>query len=65
MPSVERVITVSGEGIKNPQNVLVKIGTLASEIIDETGGYAEDLESGYLVAGGPMTGTSQFLIVLW
>jgi len=60
MPSVERVITVSGEGIKNPQNVLVKIGTLASEIIDKTGGYADDLEGGYLVAGGPMTGTSQF-----
>lgn len=60
LPLTKRVITVSGDGVKNPQNVLVKVGTLASEIIDKTGGYVDDLGAANLIAGGPMTGNGQF-----
>ena len=48
-----RIITVSGNAIKEPQNVLVPVGTLASEILAKCGGVA--CENSCLLAGGPMT----------
>lgn len=48
-----RVITVSGNAIANPCNVLVPVGTLASEILDKCGGVICDNVS--LLPGGPMT----------
>jgi len=53
-PLIERVVTVTGEGIKNPANLMVKIGTLISDIVEECGGLTE--ESGKVVSGGPMMG---------
>ena len=35
IPNLQRIITISGEGIKNPQNIVVKNGTKANEVIDE------------------------------
>ena len=47
-----RLVTVSGDGIKNPTNVLCPIGTLANELVKVCGGYAEgDIN---LIPGGPM-----------
>lgn len=47
-----RLVTVSGNGVKNPTNVLCPIGTLASELIQACGGYEEgDIN---LIPGGPM-----------
>lgn len=57
-PSYERVITVSGSGIKEPKNVMVKIGTPVGDIIDFCGGLKEDYVE--IVCGGPMTGKSVF-----
>ncbi|MGO1580066.1 MAG: electron transport complex subunit RsxC [Peptoniphilaceae bacterium] len=57
-PSYERVITVSGKGIKNPKNILVKIGTPVKDIIDFCGGLNDEYVE--LVCGGPMTGKSVF-----
>jgi Na+-translocating ferredoxin:NAD+ oxidoreductase subunit C len=54
-PVIEKLITVTGEGIKKPQNILVKIGTKASDIIDFVGGLTKDKEL-KLIAGGPMMG---------
>ena len=49
-----RLVTVSGDGINNPTNVLVPLGTLASEAIKACGGYVEgDIN---LIPGGPMCG---------
>lgn len=48
-----RIITVSGNAIKEPNNVLVPIGTIASEIINKCGGVTCD--NACLLAGGPMT----------
>ena len=54
MPLTERVVTVTGERIKNPGNYIVKIGTMVSELIDYCGGVtAEDVT---LKSGGPMMG---------
>ncbi len=56
-PLTERVITITGEGIKKPQNVRVKIGALMSEIINHIDGY-KDLKNPLFIAGGPMMGKS-------
>ena len=48
-----RVVTVSGNGINEPKNVLVPVGTLASEILDKCGGV--NCENVCLLPGGPMT----------
>ena len=56
-PLTERVITITGSGIKKPQNVRVKIGALMSEIIEHIDGY-KDLKNPLFIAGGPMMGKS-------
>lgn len=58
MPLVEKVVTLTGEGLNAPQNVRVKVGTQINEVIEKIGGYKEDLQDAFLVAGGPMTGNA-------
>ena len=54
MPITEKVLTVSGNAVKNPVNVRVPVGVPASEVIAACGGYtSEDVK---LIAGGPMMG---------
>ncbi|ERJ13840.1 RnfABCDGE type electron transport complex subunit C [Haloplasma contractile] len=57
-PVLERIITVSGEGIVRPNNYLVRIGTKASDVIKLSGGVATDLGDLRFIAGGPMTGVA-------
>lgn len=54
-PMIERIVTFSGEGLKKPQNVLVKVGTPVREVIDYLGGSYKSKKI-ILVAGGPMMG---------
>ena len=49
-----RVITVTGEGIKQPANLLVPIGVTLREVLDYCGGLAEDAAK--IIMGGPMMG---------
>lgn len=58
LPLIEKIVTITGSGIKEPKNVNVKIGTVLSDIIAKAGGYADDLQDAYFIAGGPMTGQS-------
>ena len=55
-PLIERIVTITGEGVKEPRNFRVKIGTRIPTLIEECGGYKEDMEDAYMIAGGPMTG---------
>jgi electron transport complex protein RnfC len=57
-PLYERVITVTGPGIVEPKNVLVRIGTLVHELIEFCGGLKE--ETKMVVIGGPMMGIAQW-----
>ena len=52
-PLIERIVTFSGEGLENPHNVLVKMGTPVKEILDEFKIKPDSI----IVAGGPMMGT--------
>jgi electron transport complex protein RnfC len=53
-PLVQRVVTVTGEGITEPKNLMVRIGTMVSQLIEECGGLKE--EKSKIVSGGPMMG---------
>ena len=55
-PSIERMVTVSGEGIKNPQNFIVKVGTPVRDLINAAGGLVEGTE--LVINGGPMMGAT-------
>lgn len=57
MPLIERITTVTGKAIKEPKNLLIKIGTPVKELIEQCGGYVE--EPGKLILGGPMMGFAQ------
>jgi Na+-translocating ferredoxin:NAD+ oxidoreductase subunit C len=56
-PVIERVMTVTGPGIKEPKNLMVKIGTPISFIIEQCGGFAGAPSK--VIMGGPMTGFAQ------
>ena len=53
-----RIVTVSGEGVKNPENVYVPIGTSVNHIVSNIGGYIDNAEEIVVLAGGPMMGKS-------
>ncbi len=57
-PLVERVVTVTGRGVRNPKNLRVPIGTLFSHLFAHCGGLSED--AGKIIMGGPMMGIAQF-----
>lgn len=53
-PLVERVVTVTGKDVKNPCNILARVGTPLSQLIEFAGGLPET--TGKIVSGGPMMG---------
>lgn len=55
-PLLTRIVSVTGAGISEPQNVEVPIGTSIRELVDHCGGYTEDV--GRLIHGGAMMGYS-------
>ncbi|ADY13159.1 electron transport complex subunit RsxC [Sphaerochaeta globosa] len=54
----ERVISVTGECIANPKNILAPVGTKVSDLLAFCGGFKSEPEK--LVSGGPMMGFSFF-----
>ncbi len=56
-PLYERVLTVTGPGIREPANLLAAIGTPISQLIDFCGGTVGNPAK--LIMGGPMTGWAQ------
>lgn len=55
-PLMERGFTVSGDAVKNPCNLIVRIGTQMSEVLEAAGGYKDGVEAKKLLSGGPMMG---------
>lgn len=54
MPLVNKCVTVDGAALKNPQNVIVPIGTSIGEVFDFCGGFKETPKK--VLYGGPMMG---------
>ncbi len=57
-PLIERIVTVTGDAIQNPQNYRVRIGMNYRELVDEAGGFVGKPEK--IVCGGPMMGFAMF-----
>ena len=53
-PLIERVVTVTGKGIKEPKNLLTRMGTPMSALLEAAGGLPEN--AGKVINGGPMMG---------
>jgi Na+-translocating ferredoxin:NAD+ oxidoreductase subunit C len=58
MPSIRRITTVSGGGVRTPANYDVCVGTSFSDLIEASGGYLDDVCR--LLSGGPMMGIAQY-----
>jgi len=56
-PVIERVVTVSGSGVKEPKNLMVRIGTMFSHVIEECGGLNDGAKK--IIMGGPLMGLAQ------
>lgn len=57
-PIMERGFTVSGDAVKDPCNLMVRIGTSFAEVLEAAGGIREGMEARKLLCGGPMMGIS-------
>ena len=57
LPLIERITTVTGSGIKEPKNLLIRIGTPLIDIIEQCGGFKGT--PGKVLMGGPMMGLAQ------
>ena len=62
IPLIARVTTVSGKAIKEPKNLLLRIGSTFKDAIDVCGGFSSIPEK--IIMGGPMMGMAQASIDL-
>lgn len=57
-PLIERAITISGDCVRDPVNLWVRLGTLVSDLVAYCGGLSK--EPAKVIMGGPMMGIAQF-----
>ena len=57
MPLIQRIVTISGEAISEPQNFIVRMGTPFHDLIEVAGGLHDKTER--VISGGPMMGVAQ------
>ena len=59
MPVIKRFITITGDGIKNPMNFRVRVGTSVRDLLSQyCGGYIHPEKDKVFIIGGPMMGNS-------
>ena len=57
-PILERVITITGDAVKEPQNFKVRTGMNYNDIIEAAGGFKADPKK--ILSGGPMMGQAMY-----
>ena len=57
MPLIQRTVTVAGDAVANPSNVVVPVGTKYYDLAEFCGGYTAPPKK--IIAGGPMMGKAQ------
>lgn len=57
-PLMERIVTVTGDAIKDPRNYKVPTGMSYTEVLEAAGGFAKEPEK--IICGGPMMGVAIF-----
>ncbi|MFR9603029.1 MAG: electron transport complex subunit RsxC [Rikenellaceae bacterium] len=53
-PLIERVVTITGKSLSSPKNIVARMGTPISALVELAGGLPED--TGKVINGGPMMG---------
>ena len=59
LPLTERIVTVTGDAIRFPQNYKVKCGTLYSSLVEAAGGFKDSYPE-KIISGGPMMGMALY-----
>ncbi len=59
-PLIDRILTVTGAGVKEPKNLRVRIGTPFADVIAHCGGFATEEGERKIIMGGPMMGLAQY-----
>lgn len=54
LPLTSRIMTITGAGVQNPQNLEVRLGTPIKDLVAQCGGYTPKAQR--LIMGGPMMG---------
>jgi electron transport complex protein RnfC len=57
LPLIERIVTVSGHGLRKPGNLIVPVGTRLRDLLEFCGGVTADAAE--VIIGGPMMGLAQ------
>ncbi|HEX9565621.1 MAG TPA: electron transport complex subunit RsxC [Gemmatimonadaceae bacterium] len=57
MPLIERIVTVSGHGVREPGNFIVPVGTKLADLLAHCGGFTD--AAAEVIVGGPMMGIAQ------
>lgn len=57
-PLIRRIVTVTGDAVKDPGNFSVAIGTDYSELLEAAGGFLDKPEK--IISGGPMMGNAMY-----
>ena len=57
MPLIRRNVTISGDAVANPANLIARVGMKFEELIEAAGGLKENPEK--VIMGGPMMGMAQ------
>ncbi len=56
LPLIERIVTVTGAGVREPGNWIVPVGTKLRDLIEASGGLTD--EASEIIFGGPMMGAA-------
>jgi Na+-translocating ferredoxin:NAD+ oxidoreductase subunit C len=56
-PLIERIVTITGPGVRKPQNLIVPVGTKLRDALEFCGGLTDDTTE--VIFGGPMMGLPQ------
>jgi electron transport complex protein RnfC len=57
LPLIERIVTITGPGVKKPSNLIVPVGTKLRDAVAYCGGLTDDAAE--ILFGGPMMGAPQ------
>jgi electron transport complex protein RnfC len=58
MPLIKKRVTIDGDAVNKPGNVIIPIGTMIHDVIGFCGGYKEEPRK--ILMGGPMMGRAVF-----
>lgn len=61
-PLIDRLVTISGDAVESPCNILTKTGTNYAELVEAAGGIKGTVEK--IIAGGPMMGKAIYTLDL-